>query len=56
MTLRKALTQLRHENFALFFVTGRRYNSVELGSLHDIFTGIVWGNGAVLTLKAIGDL
>ncbi|MCA9896961.1 MAG: HAD hydrolase family protein [Ardenticatenaceae bacterium] len=56
LELQQALAQLRQYNFALFLVTGRRYNSIDLGSLQDIFTGIVWENGAVLTLKAIDDL
>ncbi len=54
--LQQALAQLRQNNFALFLVTGRRYDSIDLGSLRDVFTGIVWENGAVLTLKAIDDL
>jgi hydroxymethylpyrimidine pyrophosphatase-like HAD family hydrolase len=56
LELQQALARLRRENFALFLVTGRRYNSLELGALHGLFTGIVWENGAVLTLKAIDDL
>lgn len=56
LKLQRALAQLRQDNFALFLVTGRRCDSIELGSLRDVFTGIVWENGAVLTLKAIDDL
>lgn len=44
-----ALRQLRNAGYVLFLVTGRDYASIPLEALEDIFTGIVWENGAVLT-------
>ena len=43
-----ALEQLFASGYALFLVTGRLTESVSLGALGDLFTGIVWENGAVL--------
>jgi len=43
-----ALEQLYASGYALFLVTGRLTQSVSLGALGDLFTGIVWENGAVL--------
>jgi HAD superfamily hydrolase (TIGR01484 family) len=43
-----ALEQMHAAGNHLFLVTGRHSESVELGSLADLFTGIVWENGAVL--------
>ncbi|MCX5723229.1 MAG: HAD-IIB family hydrolase [Nitrospirae bacterium] len=50
-----ALTQCRNSGHVLFLVTGRRYETVDLGSLRDLFAGIVWENGAVLTHTASGE-
>lgn len=47
--LQQALSQLHLAGYALFLVTGRQVDSVRLGSLNDLFTGIVWENGAVLS-------
>jgi HAD superfamily hydrolase (TIGR01484 family) len=43
-----ALGQCRAAGYALFLVTGRRFETVPLGRLGDLFTGVVWENGAVL--------
>jgi len=50
-----ALEQCRAGGHVLFLVTGRRFETVALGSLGDLFTGIVWENGAVLTHAASGE-
>ena len=50
-----ALKQCRDSGHVLFLVTGRRYETVALGSLGDLFAGIVWENGAVLTHIASGE-
>ena len=42
------LEQLYASGHVLFLVTGRLTESVSLGALGDLFTGIVWENGAVL--------
>lgn len=47
-----ALDQCRASGHVLFLVTGRRFESVNLGALGDLFAGIVWENGAVLTHTA----
>ena len=54
-TLQLALEQLHAAGDALFLVTGRLFGSLELGSLGDLFTGIVWENGAVLYHVATGE-
>jgi hydroxymethylpyrimidine pyrophosphatase-like HAD family hydrolase len=54
--VQKALEHLHSAGCALFLVTGRLTNSVVLGSLADIFTGIVWENGAVLVHTATGEI
>ncbi len=46
--LQIALDRLRAFGYVLFLATGRRYGSIELGSLSNLFAGIVWENGAVL--------
>jgi hypothetical protein len=51
-----ALEQCRLTGHALFLVTGRRFETVSLGSLAELFTGIVWENGAVLFHTASGEL
>lgn len=43
-----ALEQLYSSGYVLFLVTGRLTESVSLGALGDLLTGIVWENGAVL--------
>ena len=43
-----ALEQLYDSGHALFLVTGRLTESVSLDPIGDLFTGIVWENGAVL--------
>lgn len=50
--LETALEQCRASGHVLFLVTGRRFETVKLGSLGDLFAGIVWENGAVLTHSA----
>ena len=50
-----ALEQCRASGYALFLVTGRRFETVRLGRLGDLFAGIVWENGAVLTHTASGE-
>jgi HAD superfamily hydrolase (TIGR01484 family) len=51
----RALAQCRDSGYVLFLVTGRRYETVPLGSLGHLFAGIVWENGAVLTHTASGE-
>ena len=46
--LQTALEQLHTDGYALFLVTGRRFDDAKLGPLKQVFTGIVWENGAVL--------
>src|SRR3972149_10413993 len=48
LELQAALHQLRASGYALFLVTGRHFETITLGPLKDVFTGIVWENGAVL--------
>lgn len=50
-----ALAQCRDRGHVLFLVTGRRFETVTLGSVGDLFTGIVWENGAVLSHTASGE-
>ena len=50
-----ALEQCRASGHVLFLVTGRRYETVALGHLADLFSGIVWENGAVLSHTASGE-
>ena len=50
------LEQLKLAGCVLFLVTGRRYASLDLGSLADLFTGIAWENGAVLEHMASQEL
>lgn len=54
--LETALEQCRARGYVLFLVTGRRFETVKLGSLGDLFDGIVWENGAVLTHTASGEI
>lgn len=50
-----ALAQCRNSGHVLFLVTGRRYETVDLGRLRELFAGIVWENGAVLSHTASGE-
>ncbi len=50
--LRLLLEQMNADGSALFLVTGRRAESLDLGQLGGVFTGIVWENGAVLQHRA----
>jgi hypothetical protein len=47
-SLQIALERLQSSGCKLFLVTGRRFESIELGPLRDCFSGIVWENGGVL--------
>ncbi len=51
-----ALEQCRLGGHALFLVTGRRFESVNLGPLSEVFAGVVWENGAVLAHTASGEI
>jgi hydroxymethylpyrimidine pyrophosphatase-like HAD family hydrolase len=50
-----ALEQCQASGHVLFLVTGRRYETVSLGRLAELFSGIVWENGAVLSHTASGE-
>lgn len=54
--LESALEQCRLTGYSLFLVTGRRFETVSLGKLAELFTGIVWENGAVLSHTSSGEL
>jgi hydroxymethylpyrimidine pyrophosphatase-like HAD family hydrolase len=54
--LEAALEQCRSLGYTLFLVTGRRFESVALGRLGELFAGVVWENGAVLAHAASGEL
>lgn len=54
--LREALEQLHLAGCTLFLVTGRRFESISLGSLASLFTGIVWENGAVLSRPHVHEV
>jgi hydroxymethylpyrimidine pyrophosphatase-like HAD family hydrolase len=54
--LQTALEQLRTQGYALFLVTGRRFDDAKLGPLKQLFTGIVWENGAVLHHTATDEV
>jgi hypothetical protein len=54
--LETALEQCRNNGHVLFLATGRRYETVTLGRLGKLFTGIVWENGAVLSHTASGEI
>lgn len=51
----QALEDCRAGGHVLFLVTGRRFETVRLGHLGELFAGIVWENGAVLTHTASGE-
>lgn len=50
-----ALEQCRASGHVLFLVTGRRFETVTLGHLGELFAGVVWENGAVLSHTASGE-
>jgi HAD superfamily hydrolase (TIGR01484 family) len=50
-----ALGQCRASGHVLFLVTGRRFETVALGHLGEMFSGVVWENGAVLSHAASGE-
>ncbi len=50
-----ALEQCRASGHVLFLVTGRRFETLVLGRLGELFSGIVWENGAVLSHTASGE-
>ncbi len=50
-----ALEQCRASGHVLFLVTGRRFETITLGHLGELFSGIVWENGAVLSHTASGE-
>jgi hydroxymethylpyrimidine pyrophosphatase-like HAD family hydrolase len=56
LPLQVALERLRTAGYALFLVTGRQSESVALGALGAVFTGIVWENGAVLYHSATEEV
>jgi hydroxymethylpyrimidine pyrophosphatase-like HAD family hydrolase len=56
LPLQMALERLRTAGYALFLVTGRQSESVALGALGAVFTGIVWENGAVLYHSATEEV
>lgn len=49
------LEACRASGYVLFLVTGRRFETVTLGRLAELFAGVVWENGAVLTHTASGE-
>jgi HAD superfamily hydrolase (TIGR01484 family) len=50
-----ALARCSDGGYVLFLVTGRRYETVQLGYLGSLFAGIVWENGAVLSHTASSE-
>lgn len=50
------LLNLRRAKYSLFLVTGRNYRSLPLNPLQEIFDGIVWENGAVLSRQGASDI
>jgi hypothetical protein len=54
-SVRDALAALQQQGHALFLVTGRRFQSIALGPLQNLFTGIAWENGAVLSRTATNE-
>jgi hydroxymethylpyrimidine pyrophosphatase-like HAD family hydrolase len=51
-----ALEQLATAGYSLFLATGRIYQTIDLGALEDVFTGIIWENGAVLSQREWSDV
>lgn len=49
------MEQCRASGHVLFLVTGRRFETVPLGRLGELFTGVVWENGTVLSHTASGE-
>lgn len=56
LELEQALEQCRAIGHALFLVTGRRFESIPLGRVGELVTGVVWENGAVLAHTATGEV
>jgi len=56
LALQTALEHLCTAGYALFMVTGRQVESIDLGPLRNVFAGIVWENGAVLHHTATDEL
>lgn len=54
-SLQTALKHLKAAGYVLFMVTGRRFGDAEIASLRDLFSGIVWENGAVLHHTTIDE-
>lgn len=54
--LKDDLTRLNQAGFALFLVTGRRYEGLTLPGLIDLFEAIVWENGAVVSRTATHEV
>jgi hydroxymethylpyrimidine pyrophosphatase-like HAD family hydrolase len=54
--LEQALEQCYATGHALFLVTGRCFESVPLGRVGELVTGVVWENGAVLAHTATGEV
>lgn len=52
----RVLEELIERGYTLFLVTGRIYQSVDLGALEPLFAGIVWENGAVLSQRQSDEL
>lgn len=52
----RALKRCRAGGHALFLVTGRRFETLSLEPLGDLFSGIVWENGAVLVHLTTGEI
>lgn len=48
LPLQNQLERLYRAGFAMFLVTGRQYDTVDLSQIPQVFSGIVWENGAVL--------
>ncbi|MGH7254806.1 MAG: HAD hydrolase family protein, partial [Nitrospirales bacterium] len=54
--LLRALRRCRKAGYALFLVTGRRFETASLDPFGNLFTGIVWENGAVLVHIPTGEI
>jgi hydroxymethylpyrimidine pyrophosphatase-like HAD family hydrolase len=50
--LQRLLVELQRRDYRLFLATGRRYGTLNLGSLAELFSGFVWENGAVVESRA----
>ena len=54
--IERCLDRCRAAGHALFLVTGRRFETVPLNHVEELFIGVVWENGAVLAHTATGEL